>query len=87
MSHLCCGENAGSEGERQAARRGAAEWLSFAASPTFAAMALLSSIGGDPASVMCSAAAFLPVNGMALMYLLMSAFHVTPWLRALGGRP
>ena len=87
MSHPCCGENAGREGGREAARGGAIDWLALAASPTFAAMALLSSVGGDPAAMICSTTPFLPLNGMALMYLLMSAFHATPWLRLLGGRP
>ena len=87
MSHLCCSETPDREGGRMAARRGTGDWLGLAASPTFAAMALLSSVGGDPAAMICSAAPFLPMNGMALMYLLMSAFHATPWLRLLGGRP
>ena len=87
MSHLCCGETPDREGGRMAARRGTGDWLGPAASPTFAAMALLSSVGGDPAAIICSTTPFLPLNGMALMYLLMSAFHATPWLRLLGGRP
>lgn len=58
-----------------------AGWLGFAATPTFAVMAWVSALG-PPA--MCSAAPFgMPVNDMALMYLLMSLFHLPPWLRLL----
>ena len=61
---------------------GAADWLSLAAAPTFAIMALLASmLGGSPADVLCSAAHASPLGGMAAMYLLMSAFHLEPWLR------
>jgi hypothetical protein len=28
-----------------------------------------------------------PLGGMAPMYLLMSVFHATPWLRLIAGRP
>jgi hypothetical protein len=27
-----------------------------------------------------------PLSGMALMYLLMSAFHSAPWLKLMSGR-
>jgi hypothetical protein len=60
-----------------------AEWLSFAAAPTFAIMALLTGIhGAGTPDLLCSAmhdASLL--SGMVPMYLLMSAFHFTPWLR------
>jgi len=39
-------------------------------------MALLASISAGDA--ICSAS---PSNGMAAMYLLMSAFHLPPWLK------
>ena len=58
---------------------GAADWLSLAAAPTFALMALLVAVVGgahDPS----------PLSGMALMYLLMSAFHSAPWLRLISIR-
>jgi hypothetical protein len=64
----------------------AAGSLSFAASPLFAAMAAFS--GNSPGSIICSAvSALLPINDMALMYLLMSLFHMTPWLTLLSQRP
>jgi hypothetical protein len=57
-------------------------WLSLAAAPTFAIMALLSAIpGGGALDVFCSAAGASPLGGMIPMYLLMSAFHSPPWLR------
>jgi hypothetical protein len=62
-----------------------ADWLGFAASPTFAIMALLTGMsGGGPAEMLCAATREVsPLGGMATMYLLMSAFHLAPWLRLL----
>lgn len=60
---------------------GLTEWLCLAATPTFAIMALLTSLGGTPLDAFCSPAQAAPLNGMTLMYLLMSAFHSPPWLR------
>ena len=57
------------------------EWPCWAATPTFAIMALLTGIGGNPLDALCSAAQAVPLNGMTLMYLLMSAFRSPPWLR------
>lgn len=63
-----------------------AGWLGLAAAPSFALMAGVSA-PGSPATVVCSAVpAFVPINDMALMYLLMSLFHLSPWLRFLSGR-
>jgi hypothetical protein len=62
--------------------------LSLAGAPTFAAMALLT--GGThvgPPDMLCSATQHAsPLNGMVVMYLLMSAFHSAPWLRLLRDR-
>jgi hypothetical protein len=70
------------------AARGLAEWLSLAAAPTFAAMALLTELfGGVGPETFCSAmAGASPLSGMIPMYLLMSAFHATPWLKLISGR-
>ncbi|PSJ38613.1 hypothetical protein C7I55_19065 [Sphingomonas deserti] len=62
----------------------AATWLAFAASPTFAVMALLSSGGTQAAAMLCDAGHAAPLGGMPLMYLLMSAFHAGPWLKRVG---
>ena len=66
----------------------AADWLRLAAAPTFAIMGLLTgAFGGGPLDVLCSAAQNAsPLNGMVPMYLLMSAFHLAPWLRLLPHR-
>ena len=64
---------------------GAAECLSLAAAPTFAVMALLTAVvGGGPLAMLCSAAS--PLTGMIPMYLLMSAFHATPWMKLISNR-
>ena len=68
-----------------AAARGAADWLSLAAAPTFAIMALLSVLGGGPTDLLC-ASATSPLGGMAPMYGLMSAFHSAPWLKLISSR-
>jgi hypothetical protein len=63
--------------------RGTADWLCLAATPTFAAMALLTGLfSGGPPDIFCSAAHDAsPLSGMAAMYALMSVFHSTPWLK------
>lgn len=61
---------------------GVAEWLALAAAPTFAAMALASGLWGDRAmGALCHDGPGFPLSGMSGMYLLMSAFHLSPWLR------
>jgi hypothetical protein len=63
-------------------------WLSLAAAPTFAIMAFVTAaFGGGPQDLFCAAAQHAsPLNGMAWMYLLMSAFHSAPWLKLMSGR-
>jgi hypothetical protein len=71
---------------RKRARASAASLLSLAATPTFAIMALLTALhGGGMPDMICSADGS-PLTGMLPMYLLMSAFHLAPWLRLLSGR-
>jgi hypothetical protein len=67
---------------------GMADWLSLAAAPVFAIMALLTAfVGNGPVDALCATvfgtSAF---GGMTPMYLLMSAFHLAPWLRLISGR-
>jgi len=65
----------------------AGSWLSLAAAPTFAVMALLTCVmGGGPMDALCSIAGASPLSGMVPMYLLMSAFHLAPWLKLIARR-
>ena len=70
------------EPNRGSAARVAADWLCLAASPTFAAMALLTACDGGRPDMLCAAMQHAsPLGGMVPMYLLMSVFHVAPWLK------
>lgn len=66
--------------------RDAAGWLAFAASPTFTVMAWLALIDPHTSAFCSSRSAILPIGGMAAMYLLMSLFHLSPWLKLASGR-
>lgn len=54
----------------------AADWLSLAAAPTFAIMALLVRANSERS----------PLNGMVLMYVLMAAFESVTWLKLISSR-
>jgi len=59
----------------------AADFLSLAAAPSFAIMALLTFDRAAP-DLLCSAAHNGPsLSGMTAMYMLMCAFHTAPWLK------
>jgi hypothetical protein len=61
---------------------GVARWLGLAAAPTFAIMALWSAFFSGQPDMLCMAMQrSSPMSGMTLMYLLMSAFHSSPWLK------
>jgi hypothetical protein len=63
---------------------GAASWLGLAAAPTFALMTLWTAFFSGPTDMLCMATqGGSPLGGMTLMYALMSAFHLGPWLRLL----
>jgi hypothetical protein len=65
---------------------GAAGWLGLAASPTFALMALVAA-NHAPSIALCSlGSSILPIDGMTTMYVLMSLFHLSPWLKFASGR-
>jgi hypothetical protein len=66
-------------------RASADRLLCLAAAPTFAIMALLTAVLGSP-DALCSVAGASPLGGMVPMYLLMSAFHLAPWLKLISGR-
>lgn len=87
MKKISIGEWADDSGAQAANGRAIAtmltRWLPLAATPTFALMAVLTAIlGNDVQSVIClgNSAGSLTHN-MGIMYLLMSVFHVTPWIR------
>ena len=68
-----------------ATAKGAADFLCLAAAPTFAIMALLTGLLGSP-DALCSVAGASPLGGMVPMYLLMTAFHLAPWLKLISRR-
>ncbi|MBR1146535.1 hypothetical protein [Bradyrhizobium sp. AUGA SZCCT0431] len=68
-----------------AAMISAADFLYLAAAPTFAIMALLTSFLGS-SDALCASAGASPLGGMVPMYLLMSAFHLAPWLKLISHR-
>jgi hypothetical protein len=80
-SKLAYGSSGGS------AARVAADWLCLAATPTFGIMALQTALGGGEPDFLCAAMQHAsPLSGMVPMYLLMSTFHLAPWLKLICGR-
>ncbi|MGH8183965.1 MAG: hypothetical protein ACREPH_09925 [Rhodanobacteraceae bacterium] len=58
--------------------------LAYTAAPAFALMALVSA-GATSSMTLCPAMpGSLPLDGMTAMYLLMSLFHLRPWLKLAG---
>jgi len=66
-----------------AAALAAGDWLSLAAMPVFAVMALLAATSA-PHDALCAVGS-RPMNGMVWMYVLMSVRHAGPWLKRLSG--
>jgi hypothetical protein len=65
----------------------AAQWLRFAAAPTFTIMALLTVVlDNSLPNTFCKAAGSSWPGGMAPMYLLMAVLHLAPWLRLISRR-
>ncbi len=71
--------------ERASPECGAAGWLACAAAPTFALMAWIATNSPVPAPSCSSGHTMPPMGGMAAMYLLMSLFHLPPWLKLASG--
>ncbi|MDD1535044.1 MULTISPECIES: hypothetical protein [unclassified Bradyrhizobium] len=72
----------GADPDGVAAARHLARWLALAATPTFAIMAVLTAmIDNGSADILCAAGHVSVLGGMVPMYLLMSAFHASAWLR------
>ena len=90
MSQACHSNPTGAvrcDDEGAAVAPGIVKWLSLAAAPTFAIMALLAGVVGSGApDALCSAAGASALGGMVPMYLLMSAFHSAPWLKLISTR-
>jgi len=69
------------------AASGMARWLGLAAAPTFAVMALWTGFFSGHPDMLCMAMqGSSPMSGMTVMYLLMSAFHLSPWLKLVFSR-
>lgn len=62
-------------------------WLPFAASPVFVLMALVTGISeAGRTDIICLTTDDTSYfNDMVVMYLLMSFFHLLPWLKVLSG--
>ena len=88
MTNVDQGVSATRDVTADVANLGAADWLSLAATPTFAIMALLTGVlgGGTPDFLCATTRDTSPLGGMVVMYLLMSAFHTVPWLRLISRR-
>jgi hypothetical protein len=85
--HASSTSAASCDDEGAAAALGIAKWLSLAAAPTFAIMALMAGVvGGGPMDMLCSSGHGSPLTGMVPMYMLMSAFHLAPWLKLVSSR-
>ncbi|SCB57541.1 hypothetical protein GA0061105_102535 [Rhizobium aethiopicum] len=71
----------GPAGEPAKPALAAADFLSLAAAPTFAVMALLTAATGSADMICTTTSDAFPLTGMLPMYLLMTGFHLAPWLR------
>jgi hypothetical protein len=61
--------------------------LGLAGAPTFALMALWSAFFSSRPDMLCVATEdFAPMSEMTVMYLLMSAFHSSHWLKLIASR-
>ena len=67
--------------------KGLAIVLALLASPTFALMAWITTSDASPMTLCSAGSSFLPIGGMTAMYLLMSLFHLSPWLKLANGQP
>jgi hypothetical protein len=65
---------------------GAAGLLGLGAAPVFALMALWTGLFGQPDMLCMSLHETSSLNGMALMYALMTIFHAAPWLKLASSR-
>ena len=62
-------------------------WFNLAATPSFALMAWVA-VADVPRTGICASDSAIPsIAGMAWMYLLMSFFHTSPWVRLIFDHP
>lgn len=73
-------------GARLWPRRDAAGWLGLAAAPTFALMAWSAATDAAAPALCAGSAEPRTIDPMTSMYLLMSLFHASPWLRFVSAR-
>ncbi|MFB8341036.1 hypothetical protein ACWGNA_03750 [Brucella cytisi] len=64
----------------------ASGWIGLAATPTFALMAWISAVGSQDIMMCSGASTFVSINSMAVMYVLMSLFHLSPWIKLFAAR-
>ena len=76
----------GSIGSGSIAAPSAAGLLSLGAAPVLALMALWTGLFGQPDMLCMSMHHTSWLNGMALMYTLMSIFHAAPWMKLISSR-
>lgn len=70
--------------EARSALRVVRRWISLAAAPVFAIMAIVCVVWPGPMALMCAGdAGAFSLTGMAWMYALMSVFHAGVWLQVL----
>ena len=60
--------------------------LGLAAAPVFALMALWTGLSDQPDTLCMSMHDASSLNGMALMYTLMSIFHAAPWIKLISSQ-
>lgn len=73
--------SAGLERKGAAAAVGLTKWLCLAATPTFAILALLTSLDGSRIDRLCVSGRGPRLSGMVTMCV----FHSPPWLNVIGG--
>jgi hypothetical protein len=73
-------------GSGSIAAPGAPGLLSLGAAPVFALMALWTGLFAQPDLLCMSMHHTSSLNGMALMYTLMSFFHAGPWVKLISSR-